>query len=415
MVESKADIVNHNYSKSDKRVSTVFVIHIYLLICKNMLVNVNDTLFSYNNFLNKTIMFLFLGLYLWLFLTSGIIRKIKPITWEILILIILFWVTTYCIDSVRFISNDFPYSYVKRQLRTFLAYCLPLFVIVSTVSSFDCLLRKLFRYVSIPFIVATFSFYLSLKPHTNGVYMSYGNAVLVASIIILFKFIYTKSAINLLQFLLTCVYIIISGSRGPLVSIFLAVICAFIICRKKRYIIIIGVIGILVFIFREVVLQIISNLMDTLNIKSRTIEMLLSGKIGSDSDRSLIHQNLLNRLNNYPLTGLGAFGGEATVGLSHSVYLDIWANFGYVIGTIFMVYMAISNLYYHIRYRHSSFSVLLLIISLILLPRGFFDENFWGAKELWIMMAMHIQIHYGKPLGCFQYNYFFKNKKGKNK
>ena len=46
-----------NYSNSDISISNVIVLHLYILICKNMLVNVSDFWFGYNNIFKIIICF----------------------------------------------------------------------------------------------------------------------------------------------------------------------------------------------------------------------------------------------------------------------------------------------------------------------------------------------------------------------
>lgn len=397
---------NMAYTKFDKNTTSVIVMHLYILICKNMLVNTSDFWFQYNDSLNSFITILFVFIYLKLVIFDSLLSKIKIDTLAAVALIIIFILITYCFDSNRFIADIFPYMYVKRQIRTFLAYCLPLFLTVSSLDDIEVLLKKLYDFTLIPFIFATVSFVLSLQPHVNGVYMSYGNAVLFLSLILLFKVIHTNSLIHYLQFGLTCIYIFISGSRGPLVSIAIAVVLAlFFIMKDKNPILVVfcAIVMLLIILLYKEILGIVIETIEKFGINSRTVNMLLDGKIFTDSDRSIIHQQLKEKIFEYPIIGFGAFGGEATVGLSHSLYLDIFANFGLIIGGLFIAYIVFKDLFLIFTNKYSAVSELLLIASIYLFPRGFFDENFWGSKELWIILALFIQIG-SNPVGVFKYS-----------
>lgn len=383
-----------NYSNSDISISNVIVLHLYILICKNMLVNVSDFWFGYNNIFNNLITVFFAIIYLRLFFVSDLTRKIKSGVIAMVLFVILFILITYGIDSNRFTSNVFPYTYVKTQLRTFVAYCLPLFIVVSTLTSIDCLLERLYKFTFLPFVISTISFLFSLQPHENGVYMSYGNAVMFLSVLLLFKYAHTKNLFDLIQFALTCLYILISGSRGPLVSIFIAVFFVMIIFSKRNplLLMLLVLMTFLIVLFYNQILDFIISVLERMNVRSRTILMYLEGNITSDSDRSLYHEKLLEQLNQNPIIGLGAFGGEAVVGLAHSLYLDILANFGYLFGSLFIGYIIIKDSFLIIKYKGTGISELLLILSIIIFPRGFFDESFWNSKELWMIMGLFIQI-----------------------
>lgn len=148
----------------------------------------------------------------------------------------------------------------------------------------------------------------------------------------------------------------------------------------------------LIVLFYNQILDFIISVLERMNVRSRTILMYLEGNITSDSDRSLYHEKLLEQLNQNPIIGLGAFGGEAVVGLAHSLYLDILANFGYLFGSLFIGYIIIKDSFLIIKYKGTGISELLLILSIIIFPRGFFDESFWNSKELWMIMGLFIQI-----------------------
>lgn len=393
MNDKKIDI--NNYDATDIKIANVIAMHLYLLICKNMLVNTNDFFYGYNDVFNTAIIVLFAVIYLYLFLTSSVLRNIKPQVIFIIVFLALFIVITYSVDSIRFVSDMFPYSYVKIQMRTFIAYSLPLFVVISSMSSIECLLLKLYDNTLVPFLVALVSFYFSLQPHENGVYMAYGNAVMFLCVILLFKFKHTNNLFTLIQFILTCMFIFISGSRGPLLSIIIGVLWIVIFESSKayRWIVLVSIVlfGIFLILFFDNIMLFISDVLEKFGIYSRTLKMLLEDNLFYDSERSEYHAVLLARLNTHPIIGLGAFGGEATVGLAHSLYLDILANFGYIFGSMFIVYLVLKTLYKIFNCKNTAYSELMLIMALIIFPRGFFDEAFWSAKEMWVIMALFIQ------------------------
>lgn len=396
------------HSNFDTIAVNVIVLHIYILICKNMLVNVNDFFYRYNDRLNAIIMVSFGIMYSCLVL-SGLLSRLRTKTIFVLLLMLLFVAVTFTIDSERFISNVFPYSYVKTQFRTFISYCLPLFIVVSSLDSLELLLRKLYDTTQVPFIFATCAFILSLFPHENGVYMSYGNAVLTISLLLLFKYSHTKAPMHMVQFVLTCIYILISGSRGPIVSLAVAFFLVLFVLPDKKNVLLILIFCILTFVvvmFYDEILNGVIKILDRLNINSRTISMLLSGKIGSNSNRSIYHKKLLDKLYQSPIIGLGAFGGEATVGLAHSWYLDVLANFGFFGGAVFILCIVLKDVFLIVKNKHTAISELLLIFSVFLFPRGFFDDSFWGSKEMWMIFAIFIQASKHEKQVAFDYIHY---------
>ena len=157
-------------SKFDNSASSIVVFHIYVMICKNMIVNVNDFFYFYNDKLNTFITIVMLLLYLKLVVFSNLLSHLKGKTIACILLGFLFVLITFLIDPTRFVSNYFPYTYVKRQLRTFVAYCFPLFVVMSSLSTYNCLLKKLYDWVYIPFLFSSLPFCF-LCSHMKMVYI----------------------------------------------------------------------------------------------------------------------------------------------------------------------------------------------------------------------------------------------------
>jgi O-antigen ligase len=150
---------------------------------------------------------------------------------------------------------------------------------------------------------------------------------------------------------------------------------------------------VLIFWYSDI-LNLIMRLMEALGLSSRTLNYLIGGNISYDSGRGEIYDNLIKAINQSPLLGLGAFGGEVAVGLSHSTYLDIFANFGYVFGSVFIVIIFCQIYKILSREKESSLGKIFLIFSTMVIVRGFFGGGFWSEKELWILFG--IMINYKK-------------------
>ena len=133
------------------------------------------------------------------------------------------------------------------------------------------------------------------------------------------------------------------------------------------------------------------DLLDRFKIQSRTLRMLSTGVFNNDSGRSVYYDKVFEALNDSPILGLGAFGGSAQVGLTHNLDLDIWANFGYFVGTALIIFMLYSLIK---MYRTApNYSMLVLFFSLILFPRGFIGFDFWASKEIWILFGLIVSYY----------------------
>lgn len=384
----------------NKRLSIVIVLHLCILLCKNMLVSTNAFFLSINSTLNNLILVAFVVIYAWAVLKARFLQRINLKAYVVVMLLAVFIGISCILDPQLFVSKIFPYDYVRSQARTFIAYCFPLFLAFSALRSTDYLLKLLFKATPVLFGFATLSFGLSAVSQTtsNDYSMAYGHALMFVAILLLFKYQSNHKVLTIIAFVLTTFYILVSGSRGPLVAIAVAVLAVLFTGKMstgKLVWIFVVVVGAIVFLVGySFFLGLIQNLLDSLGMSSRTLSMMIQGNIAYDSGRSEFHQDLIEAINESPILGLGAFGGEVAVGLAHNLYLDIMANFGYIFGSIFIIAVLYNTFKVIHREKNTSLSTLTLMFAIIVFARGFFNGEFWAEKELWIILG--VIINYDK-------------------
>ena len=226
----------------DRKIAFVICIHLVIPNCKNMLVGTSQFFYKNNNFLNFSI-FLVIGFaYLWLIIDKRIYKRISAKIVFPIIISLLFTLCTFLFDPERFTSNVFPYNYVGMQFRNFIVYCFPLCLLMYTLRDYDYFINKLVKYTGIMFLVATFAFIcsiipsLELKISSSSQYysMGYGNAIVLLCLLLLFKIRESNNIMDKIQFILTTIYLLLSGSRGRSICCINS-FCNFIILRCKTY------------------------------------------------------------------------------------------------------------------------------------------------------------------------------------
>ncbi|WP_165247913.1 O-antigen ligase family protein [Adlercreutzia sp. ZJ141] len=384
--------------RSDERIAFVAAVHLVLPACKNMLVGASSLAFAYNDILNAIVIGVLLVLYVRLLFDRTVIGNLSSITVLIIICCFMFFALAWIHDNRLFVDSTFPYNYVKSQLQTFLMYSLPLFMLLSMMRDYDHLLNNLLQCCPVLFVFASIAFVCSLVPslaisesRTIQYSMGYGNAVLLLSLLLLLKMRRRKTPLVIVAFILSVVYILLSGSRGPLLSIGIAMV-VLLMMEKGRKKIIISLVVLTAFVFATLfyteLLSTIIEFLESRGISSRTLVLMLSDQAFYDSGRSDYYSVVVDRLNECPLTGLGAFSGEVLVGLTHSLYLDIFVTFGYFIGGLLIAWSVISAV--KLSSENSSRGELALLISITVFPRGFFSGSFFTSKELWMLFGMKI-------------------------
>lgn len=381
-----------------RKVSRVLVFHLFLLSCKNMLVSTIPAVNRLNSTINGFITILLLALYLKIFILDGGHRRITKKGFLFLCFIVIFLFVSYCFDQNLFFSTVFPYDYVRSEFVKFLTYSLPMFLGVLILRDYRPLTEYLYKYSFILFIYATVGiigtivFPAQHYANTASYSMSYGNAVLLYSMIAIVRF-HREHKFNVLVCgCLSIAYILINGSRGPLVSIGIMIIYMFVIKAKSSKEILFAMLlvslGLVFVVFYRDILQLLIQIFQYFGVSSRTLLYAMNSTMLYDSGRQAYYDVIYDALSNSPILGLGAFGGEALVGLTHSLYVDIFANFGYLFGAIYIVVMVTKSIRYTDKYRNTNVEEFIMLLFITCFPRGFFNDSFWTARELWMLMGI---------------------------
>lgn len=388
------------YYKLQNALAKTITFHICFMTCKNMIVT-STFLYKYNSVLNIMAIVLLTALYINVMFINKGIHHIPRKTFFISCGVFLFWFISYSFDNRLFVDNIWPYNYVRKAALFYIAYGFPLFVSTSMLDDYDKLKRLLYKAVDMVYCIGIISFVLSRTSLgistvlSDSYSMSYGNNLLVCSAILCIRFLDQRNYIDIIKMISLAMFIFVDGSRGPLISIFVMFMyMGWRIRSSKKGVIIIGLFaGLIAFVllFKEAILIKLISIFNDLGIQSRSLVLLRMGEfVSHDSGRSVFHKNLIEAINKSPIWGLGAFAGEKTVSMSHSFYLDVFANFGYVFGAIFLIVIVI-NIIRTIRFKPNSMhAYMILMYSFILFPRGFFDDNLWGVESIWIIIGVII-------------------------
>lgn len=380
---------------ANDQVSSVIMIHLCIMNCKNILVATSSFFSQFNDRLNLLIMVVFAIMYARLVIKTRLLNKIPTVTYITIIFLAAFIAVSCFFDRKLFVSNVFPYSFVPKQFRTFIAYCFPLFIATSALTDIGILMKKLYAsiYIMIPFVL--FGLFCSLLSSESSYEysMSYGYSVLYVFCLLLIKSLSIKSWKDSIFRVICVIAIVLVGSRGP----FACVIAAYFIAATQKpltmgrcvlWIFLLIIAAIFMVAYKEI-LNGLALLLDSMNISSRTVRMLINGQITYDSGRNEYYEVLIAAINKSPLIGLGAFGGEKTVGKAHNLYLDVFANFGYVLGGIFLAIL-LYRVVCVLATRRRDYCEILWLLLMLTGIRGFFSDSFWATKELWMIMGVLI-------------------------
>lgn len=383
-------------------ISSAIAFQLILMTCKNSLVSTSVFFFNINTPLNVFCWCCILGNYARILIFKKAFSVIPFNSFVVFVVLMLFCLVSHAVNPELFVSRAYPYDYVWKSLIEFLGYSLPIFFFSSALKNPSLLLCSFYRNCWLLFGVETIGFLLFISggAAANEYSMTFGNTLLFSFFVLSFCIYNEKKFYYIIPAGILIVYTLLCGSRGPLLSIAALLFC-FILSMKsnlKKYLIFF-VCGTFIMSFllqyESIVMELISFL-EKFGIKSRTLSMIIYGNITSDSGRSLYFDQVFEALNNSPVLGLGAFGGNAIVGLTHSLYLDIWANFGYFAGSFLMCFIFYNLV--KIAKDEPNFRMIILFYSIMVFPRGFSAYQFWGAKEIWILLGLIVSYYSSRKI-----------------
>lgn len=194
--------------------------------------------------------------------------------------------------------------------------------------------------------------------------------------------------------------IIMYGSRNPLLAIAAYLVISVIgktvrekTSRRVKYLIL-TVFGCGGMLFWKECLAFLGYVLSLCSISSRTIMMLSTGKIDPNG-RDIIHQELTKALNQHPILGFGVCGDEVVLQdvrqSAHSLYLSILSNYGYFLGSVFLVLLIYWN-YRAYKKAGGTEREILLIYMCMVWPRGFTGGDIWSSDVFWWMLGLIMSL-----------------------
>ena len=238
-------------------------------------------------------------------------------------------------------------KYFVNTIATFISSCLPTYIMLSILRDYDILLNQLCKTSKILGVVNLFLFALTRIANLDlGVYsMGFGYACLIPSMFLILELFKKRNLIGILSLISLVLSIVTVGSRGPLLSLIFYVIILFYKynASNKRYIKLV-VFSLLLVVFCLLLNPILNNIINLLirsGIQSRTLSLLARGTIHL-GNRDVIFRTLLDEIVLSPFSIRGINAEYAIVGgYAHNLILELIYQFGIIIGSIVVVFIAL--------------------------------------------------------------------------
>jgi O-antigen ligase len=133
-------------------------------------------------------------------------------------------------------------------------------------------------------------------------------------------------------FIITCILMLMLGSRGALVAAVIYTILISVIDGKNRRLIVLSIV--IIIILSGSLLPLILKLSDKAGITSRSLNMLQQGNFTGSTGRLDIYYSTWNSILNTPFSGNGIYGDRVLLNgqYCHNIFLEMFHNFGLLFG-----------------------------------------------------------------------------------
>ena len=380
--------------KHDKVIGLVVSLQITIMSIKNILVVSNPFLLSLNDVLNAYLFFVIGAMYLWGF--RYVCRRMKKSS----IAILIASAVIICVSALMFNENI---PFIRELLPRTILYSFLGFLYISSINNYQYFLDYMTRFSYVIVFASMVSAYMFMQNvGAENLASQYSQALSyytsIGVMFLLYKYVRDDMKTDLLMVAAGVFVIVVLGSRMHMVNTLSYVALAYV--RRIRSeaksvirMVLLLTLGFLVVLNVDVMANKLNEILVGQGIYSRTLTLLVSGRIMYPSSRDVIHDVILNEFYERPLVGIGIGGSYLVAGTSsHSMYLEILTTFGLIIGSIvfaFLFYTIARGLQVS---RGNMARELIWIYMCLVIPRGFVGGELWDNHDLWRLLGVCISV-----------------------
>lgn len=288
--------------------------------------------------------------------------------------------------------------YLQKTITEFSLNCLPPFLFVLSLSTFQYLYRhflNMSRAVSVLLILALASKTFNLQDNVYAMGLSY--SLIFFYVFLLHDFVQEKRLSSLIL-QLPIIFVILSyGARGSFACIiaYVAIYLYRNLIFKTRIKQTIGMIAALVFLvlsFNKIV-KFLYNFMLSRGIYSRNIDSLVNGRFTSSDARIDIYNNLMEIFHQNPFALRGINAEYREVGIyAHNIFIELLYQFGFILGGLFILCilaLIFRSVYSRSEYFQSSITIIFLSVWF---PYLMLSSSLWISPYFWIFLGLNLNL-----------------------
>ena len=302
--------------------------------------------------------------------------------------------------------NEKTYDYATSILPTFLIQIFPLFILGRVVKDEKYLENLLFKVTPIIILIATFHYTITIIVNSDSMTddnMSFAYYLLPFSILALFSFLNKRSLINGIVFLLAFFIQVLTGTRGPLLCLLIALTLFVIFQRtsKKIKAILLLISGLLiVYFFSDLFAEhmiALGEFLEQLGISNRIVDKIIEGELIDTSGRTDLTEIILSAIRSNPILGNGFLSDRYLLNGSyaHNIFYELLCHFGVFLGLAIFVFIILMCCRAIFRRERKSYLMLLLVT--VGFVKLFLSNSYIIEPMFFFMLGFLLKHHKNNP------------------
>lgn len=325
---------------------------------------------------------------------------------------ILFLAASLSVFLIEWLVYRKGSEYFSLYAADFLLRALPLYIVGASLPSLSKkdkeTLYRLLYYLSLLTLFFDMIYHLFVgDPMTDAKSRFAGNMVLAYNLLphccyIAWFAVKNTSLLSVAFCIVGVFYLLMLGTRGAALLYLLFIATAIIVGKgfKKgavRAILIGGVFGgFLASSLYEASLRWLESQASRLGLSIRIFERLMGGEIAESAGRDRIREQLLEAIQKRLLTGSGLYSDRVLLGggYSHNIVLELWIDFGIILGTLLLAAMILVLFRGYIKAENKNEKGMILSLIFASLFKLIFSGSYLNERFLFLALGLSAGVIY---------------------
>ncbi|MCP3029528.1 O-antigen ligase family protein [Halobacillus sp. A5] len=388
MLEGKNRKLLHIKDSEDMKISIALMATLVVLTFQYFIL-VTFNLFETSNASRVQLMSKILVGLLFLYAFPVVLKrnKIKVIIATLLALLL------FALHYLLFPEN---HAFIESLILPFFFMCLPALFYSMSLENWN-IMKSVMKVSSILiFIFGAISGFIIFSGTTaiDTYSMSISYYMLIPTLVFLNEFFDKKTFLSFIITLVSLLVILALGSRGAILCIFVFIALRLIRLDSKFsynkvfYMILTLSAFSIIFFYKEIIVKFIYNFLLGFGIDSRTLQLFMNEELHL-SGRDIIYRNLLMKISENPILGLGIGGDRALGGYAHNLFIEVFVNFGIIIGGIAIIILLLMIIKSLLTKDREKYNMLIIWINL-----GFVhlmvSQTYLTDIKFWVLIGLII-------------------------